>query len=240
MNWGWTKKDKRQQRARARGRSTVFQAGGDMHVVDVKYVIEHAETFRDLLEQGEHLANGEDPDHFSQNDSVLWGSAERSIWTVSLYGRKFMPPQHEIAELASRVPIRIALLDPESEIAIDVAKGKAMFSRTRTQENVWEQIQGPAREQWFMQGFRTEVTATIDMVKSIKTSNPNADIELRLISSLPRWKGTIVDGQRAVYVMYDVPRQEVPFRWTENVEAISWYKKIYVDDCWNRASSIIV
>ena len=186
-----------------------------------------------FLAGGEYLASSESVEEFDSQIEESWLSARRSIVGVSLYGKPFMPSEEVLGRILAdgRISLRMVLVDPDSEAAREIAVDKCRFSRTVQQSDVLTKTLrlDPITPEILLQRIRDEVTGTVDMLRRTKAAHPKADVAVRYIDFLPVWKGTIIDGSSAVYVIYDVPRVDVPFRYSGDLRLISYYQKRYAD-----------
>jgi hypothetical protein len=230
------------QHATASGSSQLKQAARDILEVE-KYnsYTQVAQQDNLFLADGEHLATARDYQDFLTQIDDQWSAAGRYIYGVSLYGRPFMPSEEQLAAILGRgVTLRMTLVDPESQAARDIAVDKCKFSRTIHQQDVLARTLGIDRldPDILLDRIRDEVTGTVSMLSRIKRSSPKVDVSVRYIDFLPVWKGTIVDGTSACYVVYDVPRMDVPFRWTDDSDLIRYYEQRYVNVFWRQGRDV--
>jgi len=61
---------------------------------------------------------------------------------------------------------------------------------------------------------------------------------IRLYANPFFWKGSIVDGRKAMYTMFDVPRHDTPLRVTANELVAKHFEKYYFDEIWNQSITI--
>jgi len=124
----------------------------------------------------------------------------------------------------------MVLVDPRSEAAAEIARDKCRFSRTIDHYRVLAQTLriDELEPTSVLERIRSEVGATVDIFEELAREFPRAHLDVRFIDFLPVWKGTIIDGNRAVYLLYDVPRMDVPFRYSDDEERIAWYERHYV------------
>jgi hypothetical protein len=181
--------------------------------------------------EGEELAASESEEEFRSQVANLWSGATRYVHGVSLYGRPFMPEISQLRTLLERgVQLEMTLVDPRSDAAAEIAQDKCRFSRTIDHYRVLAQtLRIENLEPNVVLGrIRSEVDATVEIFEKLAREFPAADLDLRFIDFLPVWKGTIIDGERAVYLLYDVPRMDVPFRYSDDQVRIAWYERHYV------------
>jgi hypothetical protein len=181
--------------------------------------------------EGEQLATSESEEEFRTQVANLWSSATRYVHGVSLYGRPFMPEISQLRSLLARgVQLEMILVDPASDAAAEIAQDKCRFSRTIDHYQVLAQTLRieDLQPRIVLERIRSEVTATVEIFEKLAGEFPDADLDVRFIDFLPVWKGTIIDGDRAVYLLYDVPRMDVPFRYSDDQVRIAWYERHYV------------
>lgn len=215
------------------------QAGRDIighHAGRDVVAIEHSESTAIVASstffgEGEQLAASESEEEFKAQVAQLWSSATEYVHGVSLYGRPFMPEMSQLRELLSRgVDLEMVLVDPRSEAAAEIAADKCRFSRTIDHYRVLAQTLriDDLEPAILLERIRAEIDATVDIFEKLAKEFPAANLDLRFIDFLPVWKGTVIDGRRAVYLLYDVPRMDVPFRYSEDPIRIGWYERHYV------------
>ena len=229
-----------QQRQSAKGNGNIqAQAGRDIigHYAGRDVVaIEHSDSTAIVASstffgEGERLAASESEEEFRTQVANLWSSATRYVHGVSLYGRPFMPEMPQLRALLRRgVELEMILVDPRSEAAAEIAQDKCRFSRTIDHYRVLAQtLRIDNLEPSIVLGrIKSEVDATVDIFERLAREFPSAHLDVRFIDFLPVWKGTIIDGSRAVYLLYDVPRMDVPFRYSDDSMRIAWYERHYV------------
>jgi hypothetical protein len=233
------------QQATANENSMVKQAGRDL--LDIGGSVStatHISPSEDLyLAYGEQLATAADRAEFTAQISQQWAAAESYVAGVSIYGRAFMPPEDELATMLRRgVALRMVLLDPETQAAQDFAIDKCRFSRTVQQSDILSRVLGISTfdPEFVLARVREEVTGTVAMISKIKNEYPDVDVQVRYIDFLPLWKGTIVDGASAVYVIYDVPRLDAPFRLTFDRKIINYYEDKFANLYFRQGTEVVL
>jgi hypothetical protein len=229
-----------QQSQSAKGGGNIqAQAGRDIighHAGRDVLAIEHSESTAIVASsaffgEGEQLATSESEEEFRSQVASLWSAASRYVHGVSLYGRPFMPDISQLRTLLERgVQLEMTLVDPRSDAAAEIAQDKCRFSRTIDHYRVLAQTLRieDLEPRIVLERIRSEVDATVEIFAKLAREFPAADLDLRFIDFLPVWKGTIIDGERAVYLLYDVPRMDVPFRYSDDQVRIAWYERHYV------------
>lgn len=226
------------QRAVASGSGSIRQVQAGRDSVEIGSITHHTQnidTSPAFLAAGESIASSESVEQFEAQVTTLWTSGHKYVRAVSLYGRPFMPGQDILETLAARhVSIHMILVDPNSTAARDIARDKCRFSRTVQHYEVLSKTLQiyELNEDAVLARIREEASATKDLLSSLKRAIPDADVRLRYIESLPNWKGTIVDGERAVYLIYDVPRMDVPFRYCDDTATLRYYEQNYFALYW--------
>ncbi len=226
-----TKKSNTTQTATASGSARLSQAGRD--VLDVGNLNSYTQVAPEgtlFLAEGEAIATSETVEEFRAQVDRQWSEAQHYVIGVSLYGRPFMPSEERLADILRRgVSLSMTLVDPESQAARTIATDKCRFSRTVRQNDVLAETLGinSLEVDVIHNRIREEVNGTVAMLRRIKQAHPEVNVNVQFIDFLPTWKGNSIDGLSAVYVIYDVPRLDVPFRFTSDVVLIKYYEERY-------------
>ena len=89
------------------------------------------------------------------------------------------------------------------------------------------------RERVFGDSIRTNVSKIIEIYREI--IGPE---NIRLYEKPFFWKGSIVDGEKALFTIFDIPRHDTPLRYTDNRLVVEHFEKFYFDEIWQNARSI--
>lgn len=166
----------------------------------------------------------------SSHAEEMWGSASDYVCFVSLTGYPWLPDAAVIEEkLAEGVEVKLLLTAPSEENVIDLMK----LERVETASDLLSTEDSLITERYKVDLMRG-ITDTLDCLgDSLPAEN------IRFSRQTPIWKGTIVDGDRARYVLYDMPRSnDVPFRYTEEPAMIEFIEERYFNSRWESAMTL--
>jgi hypothetical protein len=89
------------------------------------------------------------------------------------------------------------------------------------------------RERVFGDSIRANVSKVIQVYR--EAVGPES---IRVYNKPFFWKGSIVDGKKALFTIFDVPRHDTPLRYTENRQVVKHFEKFYFDEIWQNARPI--
>ena len=166
------------------------------------------------------------PDEVRNNTIQIWNNTKQYIKMISLTALPGLPwsPSEKLIKKKVRegIKVKVLLLHPHSMDFI--AKMEAIC--TDNPEFI------DLTEETIKTEFITQLQESVPkLISTIGEEN------VRFYRGSFFWKGTIVDGKYAQYVFYDIPRKNVPFRYTEDTKLIEYFEKVYFDEFWERAES---
>ena len=116
------------------------------------------------------------------------------------------------------VNIKILLQDPDLEVVNHIEELESEFTEV---ERPYER---PASS------IKSNITLTLNTLASFA--------EIRFCPECFLWKGTIVDGKKVMYTIFDVPRNDTPLRLNENKKIVEHFEKYYFDILWEKSRQI--
>lgn len=120
------------------------------------------------------------------------------------------------------VKAQLILIDPTTQAADYVSDMESKFTVTPR----------PA-ERVFGNSIRTNVNKIIEIYRNVIGAE-----NIRLYGKPFFWKGSIVDGRKAMYTMFDVPRHDTPLRLTNNELVVKHFEKYFFDEIWKNSRAV--
>jgi hypothetical protein len=176
-----------------------------------------------FLIKGDKLITGRE-DVMNLGNGLL-EEAKSHIKIITVTGAAWMVDKtKEIIEkkIKKGVKVQLILVDPTSPIADYISSMESEFTV----------VPRPA-ERVFGDSLKINVKKVVDIYGSIIGCE-----NIRLYGKPFFWKGSIVDGQKVMYTMFDVPRHDTPLRLNNDRRVAKHFEKFYFDEIWSVSKSI--
>lgn len=175
-----------------------------------------------FLIKEDELVTGED---VMKRGNELLKEAKSKIKIITVTGAAWMLGKtKEIIEekVKGGVLVQLVLNDPSSQVVDYISNMESEFT-----------VEPRPRERVFGDSIRTNVSKIIEIYSKIIGSE-----NIRLHGKPFFWKGSIVDAEKAMYTIFDVPRHDTPLRYTENKLVVEHFEKFYFDEIWQNSRTI--
>ena len=173
-----------------------------------------------FLVPGDRLVMGRD--EVSREADGLLESAKKYIKIITVTGAAWLIDKKVLNIIREKsrkgVEIKVILIDPTSPVAEYIEEMEGRYTRM---PRPYERPGPSIRE---------------NILMTIRTINQYA--EIRVYNGCFIWKGTIIDGEKVTYTIFDVPRNDTPLRINKDPKIAKHFEIYYFDRIWEQSRPV--